>query len=182
MAPTAVWFSVGSNSLNQNAASVDYPVGRFFWEAYWPIGLAMLSLMALMASLLAGLFEGWRAAGLFGTWLLLMFFSVYSLKRRSTKSWLCWDGHDWQVQSVLSLQTQAVSMAPSPAPSKHLNQPLIDPPLDGGFAIRVHLDFQQYLFVSLLNTTSRTQWFWVAKRSFPERWHGFRCAVYSQSE
>jgi len=168
--------------LNQNAPSVNYPVGRFFWGAYWPIGLAVLSFFALIASLLAGLFEGWRAAGLFGTWLLLMLFSVYSLQHRSTKSWLCWDGHDWQVQSVLSLPTQADSVALSQTPSTHLKQTLIDPPLDRGYAISVHLDFQQYLFVSLLNSTSRTQWFWVAKRSFPERWHGFRCAVYSHSK
>ena len=157
-------------------------MGRFFWDAYWPIGLAMLSFLALIASLLAGFFEGWRAAGLFGTWLLLMLFSVYSLKNRTTQSWLCWDGHDWQVQTLLSLPTQAVSVVANPAPSTHLNQAFIDPPLDRGCAIRVHLDFQQYLFVSLLNATFRTQWFWVAKRSFPERWHGFRCAVYSQSE
>jgi len=157
-------------------------VGRFFWGTYVPIGLVMLSFLALSASLLAGLFEGWRAALLFGGWVLLTFFSVYSLKSRLAQSWLCWDGHDWQVQTVLSLATQSVSVAPSPAPSTHLNQPLIGSPLDGGYAIRVHLDFQQYLFVSLLNATFRTQWFWVAKRSFPERWHGFRCAVYSQSE
>ena len=142
----------------------------------------MLTFLALSASLLAGLFEGWRAALLFGAWVLLTFFSVYSLKSRLAQSWLCWDVHDWQVQTVLSLATQSVSVAPSPALSTHLNQPLIGSPLDGGYAIRVHLDFQQYLFVSLLNATSRTQWFWVAKRSFPERWHGFRCAVYSQSE
>jgi hypothetical protein len=168
--------------LNQNAPSVEYPVGRFFWAAYWPIGLATLSFLALSASLLVGLFEGWPAAILFGTWVLLTFFSVYSLKSRVAKSWLCWDGHAWQVQSVISLPTQALAVAPSPASSTHLNRALIDPPLDGGYAIRVHLDFQQYLFVSLLNSTSRTQWFWVAKRSFPERWHGFRCAVYSQPE
>jgi hypothetical protein len=168
--------------LNQNAPSVDYPVGRFFWATYLPIGLAMLSFLALSASLLAGLFEGWRAALLFGVWVLLTFFSVYSLKSRLAQSWLCWDGHDWQVQTVLSLANQSFALAPSPAPSTHLNRALIDPPLDDGYAIRVHLDFQQYLFVSLFNSTSRTQWFWVAKRSFPERWHGFRCAVYSQPE
>jgi hypothetical protein len=168
--------------LNQNAPSVDYPVGRFFWATYVPIGLAMLSFLALSASLLAGLFEGWRAALLFGAWVLLTFFSVYSLKSRLAPSWLCWDGHDWQLQTVLSLATQSVSVAPSPAPSTHLNQTLIDSPLDRGYAICVHLDFQHYLFVSLLNSTSRTHWFWVSKRSFPERWHGFRCAVYSQSD
>ena len=157
-------------------------MGRFFSEAFWLIGLAALPLLALIASLLTGLFEGWRAAGLFGAWLFLTFFSLYSLKSRSAKSWLCWDGHAWQVHSVISVPTQALAVAPSPASSFHLNRALIDPPLDGGYAIRVHLDFQQYLFVSLLNSTSRTHWFWVSKRSFPERWHGFRCAVYSQSE
>ena len=120
-------------------------MGRFFSEAFWLIGLAALPLLALIASLLTGLFEGWRAAGLFGAWLFLTFFSLYSLKSRLAQSWLCWDGHDWQVQTVLSLATQSVSVAPSPAPSTHLNQPLIGSPLDGGYAIRVHLDFQQYL-------------------------------------
>jgi hypothetical protein len=103
--------------LNQNAPSVEYPVGRFFWAAYWPIGLATLSFLALSASLLVGLFEGWPAAILFGTWVLLTFFSVYSLKSRLAKSWLCWDGHAWQVQSVISLPTQALAVAPSPASS-----------------------------------------------------------------
>jgi hypothetical protein len=168
--------------LNQNASSVDYPVGRFFWDAYWPIGLAMLSFLALIASMLAGLFDGWRAASLWVTWLLLTFFSLYSFKSRSAKSWLCWDGHDWQVQSVLSLPIQTLAVSLRPTLSIPLNEPLIDPILHGGCAIRVHLDLQQYLFVSLLSPTSRTQWFWVAKRSFPERWHGFRCAVYSHSK
>ena len=157
-------------------------MGRFFGDAFWLIGLALISFLALIASLLAGLFEGWRAVGLFVVWLLLTFFSLYSLKSRSAKSWLCWDGHNWQVQSVLSLPIHTFAVAPRPAFGIHLNRALIDPPLDGGYAIRVHLDFQQYLFVSVLNSTSSTQWFWVAKRSFPERWHGFRCAVYSHSD
>jgi hypothetical protein len=156
-------------------------VGRFFGSAYWPIGLALLCFVALSASLFAGLIEGWRAAVLVGTWVLLTVFSVYSLRNRPAKSWLCWDGHDWQVQSVISLTAQALSVAPSPALNIHLNQAPIAPPLEGGYALRVHLDFQQYLFVSLSNPTSITRWFWVAKHSFPERWHGFRCAVYSFS-
>ena len=49
-------------------------MGRFFWATYLPIGLALLSFLALSASLLAGLFEGWRAALLFGAWVLLTFF------------------------------------------------------------------------------------------------------------
>jgi hypothetical protein len=103
------------------------------------------------------------------------------LKSRSAKSWLCWDGHHWQVQSVLSLPIETFPVAPRPAFGIPLNRPLIQPS-HGGCAVRVHLDLQQYLFVSLLNPTSSTQWFWVAKRSFPERWHGFRCAVYSHSK
>jgi hypothetical protein len=168
--------------LSQNAPSVDYPVGRFFWEACGVLGLAMLSFLALISSLFAGHFEGWRAAALCGTWLLLTLYCVASLKRAATKNWLCWDGHEWQVQSVLSLPMPQLAVAPIPDISIRLNRLPIDPPSSGGYAIRVHLDFQQYLFVSLFNSTSRTQWFWVAKRSFPERWHGFRCAVYSHSD
>jgi hypothetical protein len=83
---------------------------------------------------------------------------------------------------VLSLPMPQLAVAPIPDISIRLNRLPTDPPSSGGYAIRVHLDFQQYLFVSLFNSTSRTQWFWVAKRSFPERWHGFRCAVYSHSD
>ena len=146
------------------------------------LGLATLTFIALIFSFFAGLFEGWRAATLCGIWLLLTLYCVDSLKREVTQHWLCWDGHEWQVQSVLSLPMPELAVVPNPDFSIRLNPSSIDPPSSGGYAIRVHLDFQQYLFVSLFNSTSRTQWFWVAKRSFPERWHGFRCAVYSHSD
>ncbi|NBY69427.1 MAG: hypothetical protein EBQ58_11585 [Betaproteobacteria bacterium] len=168
--------------MSQNAPSVDYPVGRFFWNAYWVLGLAVLSLLALILSWLAGQFDGWRAASLFAAWFFLTLFSVASLKREATPHWLCWDGQEWLVQSALSQSTQALALAPMPALKIRLDRPSIDLPSQDAYAIRVHLDFQQYLFVSLFNSTSRTQWFWVAKRSFPERWHGFRCAVYSHSD
>jgi hypothetical protein len=168
--------------LSQNAPSVDYPVGRFFWGAFGVLGLAVLSLLVIILSLLAGQLDGWRAASLCAAWFLLTLFSVASLKREATPHWLCWDGQAWLVQSALSQSTQALALAPIPALNIRLNQPSIDVPSEDAYAIRVHLDFQQYLFVSLFNSTSRTQWFWVAKRSFPERWHGFRCAVYSHSD
>jgi hypothetical protein len=71
---------------------------------------------------------------------------------------LCWTGHAWEVQLMLT----------EPSQVEH--------------AISVHLDFQNYILVSLSNPHSARQWFWVSRKAFPERWHGFRCAVYSRSE
>ncbi len=55
-------------------------------------------------------------------------------------------------------------------------------PLQTGYAMSVHLDFQQLLFVSLRNHHGERLWFWLAKDSFPDRSDGFRRAVYSRSE
>ncbi len=62
--------------------------------------------------------------------------------------------------------------------------PNVEPvlPLQNGYSMTVHLDFQRLLFVSLRNHQGERLWFWLAKDSFPDRWHGFRCAVYSRSE
>jgi hypothetical protein len=44
------------------------------------------------------------------------------------------------------------------------------------------LDLQHLLYVSLQNKQGQRQWFWLSQDTFPDRWHGFRCAVYSRSE
>jgi hypothetical protein len=144
--------------LNQGAPSVDYPVGRFFWGAWMALGFSLLSALALALNFWFAWIEGWRFAWLCGVWLLLTLYSVFSFKQISPKVWLCWTGQAWEVQFLFV------------APSQVAN------------AISVHLDFQNYLLVSLSNPNSARQWFWVSRKAFPERWHGFRCAVYSRSE
>ena len=68
-------------------------------------------------------------------------------------------------------QILAVTPGPNPTMSLHAE-----------YAMSVHLDLQKLLFVSLLNHKGEGHWFWLMQDSFPDRWHGFRCAVYSRAE
>jgi hypothetical protein len=144
--------------LNQGAPSVDYPVGRFFWSAWLALGFSFLSALALALNYWFGWIEGWRFAWLCGVWFLLTLYSAFSFKHLSPKAWLCWTGQAWEIQFLFAAPSQVAH------------------------AISVHLDFQNYFLVSLSNPNSARQWFWVSRKAFPERWHGFRCAVYSRSE
>jgi hypothetical protein len=156
--PTAVWFSAGFDFLNQSAPSVDYPVGRFFWGACVALGFSLLSVLALAFNFWLAWIEGWRLAWLCGVWFLLSLYSVFSFQRLSHKAWLCWTGQAWEIQFLFAAPPQVTH------------------------TISVHLDFQNYFLVSFSNPNSARQWFWVSRNAFPERWHGFRCAVYSRSD
>ena len=158
MEPTAVWFSAGFDFLNQSAPSVDYPVGRFFWGACVALGFSLLSVLALAFNFWLAWIEGWRFAWLCGVWFLLSLYSVFSFQRLSHKAWLCWTGQAWEIQFLFAAPPQVTH------------------------TISVHLDFQNYFLVSFSNPNSARQWFWVSRNAFPERWHGFRCAVYSRSD
>jgi hypothetical protein len=166
----------------QNAPSVDYPVGRFAWIAWLGFVFSLCSIMALTVSFWAGLFEAWSAACLFVIWVVLTLYAVIILRHQQIKNWLCWDGHEWQVQTMRSRPKAPPAVTAMLVPSARLNPHLNDLPSHDGYAISVHLDFQQYLLVSLFNPNALRQWFWVSKRTYTERWHGFRCAVYSRSE
>ncbi|PUE17358.1 hypothetical protein B9Z32_07585 [Limnohabitans sp. MMS-10A-178] len=133
-------------------------MGRFFWSAWMALGFSLLSMLSLAFYFWFGWIEGWPLAWLSGAWFLLSLYAVVSFKQLSPKAWLCWTGHAWEVQLMLTAPSQV----------EH--------------AISVHLDFQNYFLVSLSNPHSARQWFWVSRKAFPERWHGFRCAVYSRSE
>ncbi len=166
----------------QNAPSVDYPVGRFAWVAWLSLVFSLCSMLALTVGFGAALFDARSAACLFLIWVVLTTYSVIIFKRQRIKNWLCWNGHEWQVHKMLSLQAEPPGVVAMYEPSAPLNSHLFDLPLHDGYAISVHLDFQQHLLVSVFNPNALRQWFWVSKSSYPERWHGFRCAVYSRSE
>ena len=106
---------------------------------------------------------GWRA--LLGSflWLLFAWFSYGQLKFGQSPCWLSWDGSGWRIHTLWP-KTES------------------DPTLQPGYAMNVHLDLQKLLFVSLQCSQGERQWFWLSKDTFPDRWHGFRCAVYSRSE
>ena len=96
-------------------------------------------------------------------WVACSWFSFCALRLGQSKSWLSWDGNIWRVQDVYPNHSLA----------------------SGGesvYALDVHLDLQKLLLISLHSGKGSRHWFWLSQDSFPDRWHGFRCAVYSRSE
>ena len=89
-----------------------------------------------------------------------------------SKSWLSWDGRHWRIEPVFSLAL--IDEIPCYA-AKSMS---LDASLQSACDMEVHLDLQRYLLVSVFNGMGFRQWFWVSKHAFPDRWHGFRCAVY----
>jgi hypothetical protein len=148
--------------LNPNAPSVDFPVGRFFMGVWFVIGLSVTTFAAFTLAILWGDFEGWRYMLLLSAWGVASVGAISALWQGQPKCWLSWSGNEWQVLSLLTAESRTPSMADC--------------------AMTVHLDLQKYLIVSVFNRAGFRQWFWVAQNSFPDRWHGFRCAVYSRSE
>jgi hypothetical protein len=147
--------------LNTNAPSVDFPVGRFFMGAYFVVGLSVVTAGVFAGSYVAGDLAGWRAILMLLVWLVVSLGSIKAVLNGQPKCWLSWNGNTWQIQQLQFENIPQQGMADSD--------------------MSVHLDLQQFLLVSLRNEKGSRQWFWVTQTSFPERWHGFRCAVYSQS-
>jgi hypothetical protein len=104
---------------------------------------------------------------------LLSFRSVWA---GQAKCWLSWDGSTWQILPVRSPS----NLRPSNTSSADLKNHQEAQEAVGH--LTVHLDLQRVLLVSLANPDGDRNWFWVTQAAFPERWHGFRCAVYSRAE
>jgi hypothetical protein len=148
--------------LNSNASSVDFPVGRFFMGIYMVMALSAVTACTLTYSFLFGDFQGWRANVLLLIWLFATCLSMWAVRHGQSPCWLSWNGNAWH-----ELPIKASTFSPENA-------------LD--CVVTVHLDMQRHMLVSLNNLNGFRKWFWVSRKSFPERWHGFRCAVYSRSE
>jgi hypothetical protein len=160
--------------LSQNAPSVDYPVGRFLWGKRKRVLVAVLAVSALMSYVFGDVLTGWRAGVLLACWLLVFLSSFLAWQQAQTKCWLSWSGDEWRVLSTMPEDAIADS-EPCPTPAK------LETEFKEGAALTVHLDWQNYLYVSLKGPAQPRTWFWLEMNSFPERWHGFRCAVYSRS-
>jgi hypothetical protein len=148
--------------LNSNAPSVDFPVGRFFMGVYMVLALSVLTAGAFAYSFLWGDFQGWRANLMLLIWAVVTCMSMWAVRKVQPPCWLSWNGNAWH---ELTLK------APAFPPENWVDCEL-----------SVHLDLQRYMLVSLLSLNGFRKWFWVSRNSFPERWHVFRCAVYSRSE
>ena len=156
----------------QTAPSVDFPVGRFFISAWAGLALASLSLAGFSWATYFGQVALETSLAFFFLWFALAFFTHVQLRPGQAKSWLSWDGAKWQIHALPALE---FAIPPESAPSRTSQFP-------GTFLLQVHLDLQQCLFVSLVNEQGKRYWFWVLQKSFPDRWHGFRCAVYSANK
>ena len=127
------------------------------------MGMSLIGVMLFVGGNLSFDLRDWRALLWGGLCLFASVFSFRNLKAGQPLCWLSWDGNFWSIPNLLpEKQSEEASNAQ--------------------YEIHVHLDFQSLLFVSLTNTLGQRQWFWLRQNSFPDRWHGFRCAVYSRSE
>ena len=161
--------------MKQNAPSVDFPVGRFFMGDWIGVVLSAICAVAFLLSYQWGDFTGWRAVLLMSIWVLFSLSSIHHLRGHPSKAWLSWDGHTWRIESLLPAEF-------SDRPLGFSTESMVSAaPLHDGYAMEVHLDMQEFMFVSLFDDQGFRQWFWISKQSFPDRWHGFRCAVYSHS-
>ena len=164
--------------MNSNAPPVDFPVGRFFMDAWIAIFLSLLSGLAIALLYFLGEFSSRLSSLLMCTWLVLTLISAAYWRRSRANCWLSWDGLQWHILPLMPPQFPGWKGTGRAADS----HAIIDVPLQDDHVIVVHLDLQKYLFVSLSNNAGSKEWFWLAHTSFPERWHGFRCVVYSSSE
>ncbi|PUE36353.1 hypothetical protein B9Z46_06430 [Limnohabitans sp. Hippo4] len=129
---------------------------------YMVMAFSIVTAGALTYSFLFGDFQGWRANLLLLVWVFASGLSMWAVRQGQSRGWLSWNGNVWH-----ELPINASSFSPENV-------------LDCG--VTVHLDMQRHMLVSLYNPNGFRKWFWVSRKSFPERWHGFRCAVYSRSE
>jgi hypothetical protein len=143
----------------------------------WGVSLlCSITAGAFIFSFFAGDFESWRGAVLVVTWSLASLLSFRSVWAGQAKCWLSWDGSTWQILPVRSPS----NLSPSNTSSADLKNHQEAQEAVGH--LTVHLDLQRVLLVSLANPDGDRNWFWVTQAAFPERWHGFRCAVYSRAE
>jgi hypothetical protein len=161
--------------LNPNAPSVDYPVGRFFMGKRLFAILSIATGLALWWGVPAGGLTGWRAGLLLVCWLSVLLGSLFALRQTQQKCWLSWNGHRWCVLAVMPEADREGSFL-------GLSDRSLETKFQEGANLKVHLDWQNYLYISLTTLKGDSEWFWLTRATFPERWHGFRCAVYSRSE
>ncbi|MFM1948489.1 MAG: hypothetical protein RL706_510 [Pseudomonadota bacterium] len=148
--------------MNPNAPSVDFPVGRFFMGVCLVFVLSGVTACAFAFSHVSGDLTGWRVNLLMFSWGIASCISFWAVRHGQQKCWLSWNGHVWQ---VLPLAAHDIALASW-----------------RDCAMTVHVDLQRHMLVSAFNHTGFRKWFWVSQQSFPDRWHGFRCAVYSRPE
>jgi hypothetical protein len=138
-------------------------VGRFFFSAWLAMFLSASAIALFVFVQGEQDVSVWRWTLLLTCWVACSWFSFCCLRKGQSKSWLSWDGNIWRVQHLYPNRSLALGV-------------------ETIYAMDVHLDLQKLLFISLCSDKGKRHWFWLSQESFPDRWHGFRCAVYSRSE
>jgi hypothetical protein len=135
-----------------SAPSVSYPVGRSRFLAC-VLAVLWLTGAALTAlSWLRGPLVGWNVA-ISCAAVLSAGLMTGQFWRRMPCGELRWDGRGWQGPGGSSVPR----------------------------SIRVHLDLQRHLLVSLHGPASAGRWLWLSASSQPDRWNDLRRAVYSRA-
>jgi len=116
--------------LNSNAPSVDYPVGRFFISAWMALAISLALAWIIVRVHLSVDPWSWQSILLTFLWTLLSGLSFWNLRAGQLRCWLAWDGNFWHIQTLLP-DTQSESA------------------LHARYAVNVHLDLQNLLFISL---------------------------------
>jgi hypothetical protein len=96
---------------------------------------------------------GWRH-GLFATLLICACINALHSWYRSPQGELCWDGQAWRWTSV------GASV---------------------GGTVTAHLDFQNFLILSLRTMTGKRLWLWPERQTHVARWDDLRRAVFFKS-
>lgn len=137
-----------------SAPAVSYPVGRSHFQAI------VLS-MAWLAGLLAGTFWlledrawDWRHA-LFTSLLVLGAGLAARSWQKTTSGILRWDGQTWWL---------------STGHDPHAGR------------VRVHLDLQHAMLLSLMREDGVVHWFWPQRSLSPLAWQAFRRAVHARQD
>lgn len=141
------------NSHLHSAPAVGFPVGRSRFEA-WVSALAWLAGAATCGGWLWQASPwGWRQ-GLGVALVLGTGTWAWRAWHASTAAVLRWDGQNWWRETGQAAQTGRVA---------------------------VHLDFQNYLLLSLSVEPGSRDWFWLERRAAPPGWNALRRAAYSQA-
>ena len=136
-----------------SAPAVSYPVGRSRLHGWLVLGLGLGACLTGVLWLRQIDAVGWRQ-WLFAAVLLGASGTTAMAWRRSAQGILRWDGQTWHWTGAVAL-TQAV--------------------------LRVHLDGQFFLLLSLRSDTGKRLWLWPERRLDVTRWSALRQAVFSRA-
>lgn len=135
-----------------NAPPIAFPLGRSRFQAWLLGGYAAVALAAFALWLRQASWTDWRLL-CFALLTLTLWSWAVGNWWRSPGGRLCWDGQSWCWHSA------GVSACG---------------------ALRVRMDLQFFLLLSLNTNTTKSAWLWAERAADAQRWRDFRCAVFAR--